>query len=602
MKKIKNIAIIAHVDHGKTTLIDAMLRQSGLFRKNQDVRERMMDSEDLERERGITIFSKNASFDYKGNRINIVDTPGHSDFGGEVQRIMKMVDSVLLLVDAVEGPMPQTKYVLKKSLELGLKPIVVINKIDRPNSEPHRVVAQVFDLFLELNATEEQLEFPVVYASARDGYAKKEITDKGETIIPLMETILDHVEDTTGDRKKPFQFMVSAIEYNNYVGKIVTGKIYNGSVSRNDEVLLMKRDGSEKKCKVSVVYVYEGMMKKEVESAYAGDIVSIAGIDGIDVGETLCDLANPEMIPSMDIDEPTISMTFSVNNSPFAGRVGQFVTSRNLRERLERELQSNVSLKVEYTGSPDEFIVKGRGELQLSILIETMRREGYEFQVSKPEVIFRERDGKRVEPYETAMIDVADEYVGAVMEMFGKRKGEIVDMSQGSDGYSRLEFMIPARGLIGFSNEFMTITRGTGIINHSFYDYEDYKGELPGRSRGVLISMDKGVSVAYALDNLQNRGTLFIGPGEEVYGGMIIGENSREDDLVVNVQKGKKLTNVRASGSDDAIKLSTPRTFSIEQALEFIGDDELLEVTPKNFRLRKRILDHIKRKQAGFRK
>ncbi len=602
MKKIKNIAIIAHVDHGKTTLIDAMLRQSGLFRKNQDVRERMMDSEDLERERGITIFSKNASFDYKGNRINIVDTPGHSDFGGEVQRIMKMVDSVLLLVDAVEGPMPQTKYVLKKSLELGLKPIVVINKIDRPNSEPHRVVAQVFDLFLELNATEEQLEFPVVYASARDGYAKKEIADKGETIIPLMETILDHVEDTTGDRKKPFQFMVSAIEYNNYVGKIVTGKIYNGSVSRNDEVLLMKRDGSEKKCKVSVVYVYEGMMKKEVESAYAGDIVSIAGIDGIDVGETLCDLANPEMIPSMDIDEPTISMTFSVNNSPFAGRVGQFVTSRNLRERLERELQSNVSLKVEYTGSPDEFIVKGRGELQLSILIETMRREGYEFQVSKPEVIFRERDGKRVEPYETAMIDVADEYVGAVMEMFGKRKGEIVDMSQGSDGYSRLEFMIPARGLIGFSNEFMTITRGTGIINHSFYDYEDYKGELPGRSRGVLISMDKGVSVAYALDNLQNRGTLFIGPGEEVYGGMIIGENSREDDLVVNVQKGKKLTNVRASGSDDAIKLSTPRTFSIEQALEFIGDDELLEVTPKNFRLRKRILDHIKRKQAGFRK
>jgi len=602
VKKIKNIAIIAHVDHGKTTLIDAMLRQSGLFRKNQDVRERMMDSEDLERERGITIFSKNASFDYKGNRINIVDTPGHSDFGGEVQRIMKMVDSVLLLVDAVEGPMPQTKYVLKKSLELGLKPIVVINKIDRPNSEPHRVVAQVFDLFLELNATEEQLEFPVVYASARDGYAKKEIADKGETIIPLMETILDHVEDTTGDRKKPFQFMVSAIEYNNYVGKIVTGKIYNGSVSRNDEVLLMKRDGSEKKCKVSVVYVYEGMMKKEVESAYAGDIVSIAGIDGIDVGETLCDLANPEMIPSMDIDEPTISMTFSVNNSPFAGRVGQFVTSRNLRERLERELQSNVSLKVEYTGSPDEFIVKGRGELQLSILIETMRREGYEFQVSKPEVIFRERDGKRVEPYETAMIDVADEYVGAVMEMFGKRKGEIVDMSQGSDGYSRLEFMIPARGLIGFSNEFMTITRGTGIINHSFYDYEDYKGELPGRSRGVLISMDKGVSVAYALDNLQNRGTLFIGPGEEVYGGMIIGENSREDDLVVNVQKGKKLTNVRASGSDDAIKLSTPRTFSIEQALEFIGDDELLEVTPKNFRLRKRILDHIKRKQAGFRK
>ncbi len=602
MKKIKNIAIIAHVDHGKTTLVDAILQQSGLFRSNQHVVERVMDSADLERERGITIFSKNASFEYKGHKINIVDTPGHSDFGGEVQRIMKMVDSVLLLVDAVEGPMPQTKYVLKKSLELGLNPIVVINKIDRPNADPHRVENLVFDLFFELNATEEQLDFPVIYASAREGYAVTDMSHEKENIVPLLNTILEKVKDSNGDRKKPFQFLASAVEYNNYVGRIITGKIYNGSVSKNDEVMIIRRNGEMKKGKVSVVYVYSGLSKKEVSKAYAGDIVSLAGIEEIDVGETVSSVANPQAIPSMDIDEPTISMTFSVNNSPFAGKEGSYVTSRNLRERLEKELKSNVSLKLEFTDSPDEFIVKGRGELQLSILIETMRREGYEFQVSKPEVIYKEKDGKKLEPYESAMIDVADEYVGAVIEMFGKRKGEIVDMQQGTDGYTRVEFMIPSRGLIGFSNEFMTITRGTGIINHVFSDYGPYKGELPGRTRGVLIAMDKGVSVAYALDNLQNRGTLFIGPQVNVYGGMIVGENSREDDLVVNVQKGKKLTNVRASGSDDAIKLTPPRIFSIEQAIEFLDDDELLEITPESFRLRKRILDHIKRKQAGFKK
>ena len=597
--KIKNIAIIAHVDHGKTTLVDALLRQTGVFRENQNVVERVMDSNDLEREKGITIFSKNASIFYNDYKINIVDTPGHADFGGEVQRILKMVDSVLLLVDAMEGPMPQTKYVLKKSLELGLKPIVVINKIDRPNSIPDVVLGKVFDLFIELGASEEQLDFPYVYASAKSGFAVRELNDSQTDLTPLLDTIIENVADTEGDSEKPLQMLVSAIEYNNYVGKIGTGKIHNGRLKVGQEVLLLKRDGERLPYRITKLYTYEGLAKKEVVEAKAGDIVSVAGLEQIDVGETVADKENPKPLPIIDIDEPTLSMMFMVNDSPFAGREGKFVTSRKLWERLQKELQSNVSLKVEKTDSSDAFIVKGRGELQLAILIENMRREGYEFQVSRPEVIFKDMNGKKMEPIELAIIDVDNEYVGPVIEMLGKRKGEMVDMNQNSDGYTRLEFKVPARGLIGFRNEFLTITRGTGTINHSFYEYEYYKGDIPGRTRGVLIAYEDGVSVAYALFNLQDRGTLFIGPGVEVYKGMIVGEHSKENDLDVNVLKGKKLTNVRASASDEAIKLTPHKKFSLEQALEYIADDELLEITPLNIRMRKKILDRLKRKRAN---
>lgn len=595
--KIKNIAIIAHVDHGKTTLVDAALKQCGVFRKNQEVKDRIMDSNDLERERGITIFSKNASFHYKDYKINFVDTPGHADFGGEVQRIMKMVDSVLLLVDAFEGPMPQTKYVLKKSLELGLKPIVVINKIDRPNCRPQDVLDMVFDLFVDLKANDEQLDFPVVYGSGRDGIAKYELDDDSTDLEPLLDTIIKYVDDSHGEVEEPLQMLVSAIEYNDYLGKIGTGKITNGTVSQGEEVILLKRDGERLLYRISQVFQYEGLKKVSVKTAYAGDIVSLAGMDKVDVGETVADKEYPIPLPLIEIDAPTLTMTFRVNDSPFAGREGKYVTSRNIWDRLQKELQTNVSIDVERSSGTDEFIVKGRGELQLSILIENMRRESFEFQVSKPKVIFRELNGKKTEPIELAIIDVADEYVGSVIEMLGVRKGNMIDMNQGSDGYTRLEYKIPARGLIGFRNEFITETRGTGILNHSFYEYEYFSGEIERNTRGVLISMETGVSTGYALNSFQPRGTLFIGPVVDVYEGMIVGEHSRENDLVLNVCRGKKLTNVRASGSDDSIKLNPPRRFTLEQALEYIEDDELLEITPTSMRMRKKRLKEIDRRR-----
>ncbi|TSA23736.1 translational GTPase TypA [bacterium] len=597
MRKIKNIAIIAHVDHGKTTLVDAALRQSGIFRDNENIADRVMDSNDLERERGITIFSKNASLTYKDYKINFVDTPGHADFGGEVQRIMKMVDSVLLLVDAFEGPMPQTKYVLKKSLELGLNPIVIINKIDRQNARPAEVLEMVFDLFCDLHANDAQLDFPVLFTSGKDGYARYEPEDDNDDLIPLFETIIHRVKDSEGDVSKPFQMLVSAIKYDNYLGKIGTGKITNGTVSQGEEVVLLKRDGERLLYRITKIFHYEGLKKKEIKKAFAGDIVSLAGMERVDVGETAACKENPKPLPIIEIDAPTLSMTFRVNDSPFAGKEGKYVTSRNIWDRLQKELQTNVSIKIEGAENGDEFIVKGRGELQLSILIENMRREGFEFQVSTPKVIYRQLDGKRTEPIELVTIDVADEFVGTVIEMLGYRKGEMLNMVPGTDGYTRLEYKVPARGLIGFRNEFLTTTRGTGIINHSFYEYEFYKGDLDKKKRGALIAMENGTATGYSLFNFQARGILFIGPGVEVYAGMIIGEHSRENDLVLNIVKGKKLSNVRAAGSDDAINLVPPRQFSLEQALEYINDDELLEVTPKNIRMRKKILSETTRKR-----
>ena len=598
MEKIKNIAIIAHVDHGKTTLIDAALRQTGVFRKNQKVKERVMDSNELEREKGITIFSKNAALFYKDYKINIVDTPGHADFGGEVQRILRMVDSALLLVDAFEGPMPQTKYVLRKSLEIGLRPIVVINKIDRSNSRPHEVLNMVFDLFVELNANDEQLDFPVVYASAKNGIAKYELEDDNDDLRPLFETIIKHVENTEGNVNKPFQFLASTIEYDNYLGKIGTGKIYNGKVSQGDEVTLLKKDGERLLYLITKIYIFKGLNKIEVKDAYAGDIVSLAGIEKINVGETVTDKDNPKPLPIIDIDAPTMAMTFMVNDSSFSGREGKYVTYRNVWDRLQKELRTNVSIDVEKSNSSGAFIVKGRGELQLAILIENMRREGYELQVSRPEVIYRELDGHRAEPIELAVIDVSDEFVGVVIEKLGIRKGELMNMVQGNDNYTRLEFKVPSRGLIGFRDEFMTSTKGTGTINHSFYEYEFYKGDIPRRNRGVIVAMKAGTSVAYALDNLQARGVSFIGPGVEVYEGMIVGEHNKENDLVINVCKTKKLTNTRAAGSDDAVRLTPPRKFSLERALGYIEKDELLEITPKNIRMRKKILNYKYRKRA----
>ena len=597
MKKFKNIAIIAHVDHGKTTLVDAMLRQAGVFRDNQNVAERVMDSNDLERERGITIFSKNAAFQYQGCKINIVDTPGHADFGGEVQRIMKMVDSALLLVDAFEGPMPQTKYVLKKSLEQGHRPIVVINKIDRPNARPDEVLNAVFDLFVELGADEQQLDFPVLYASAKEGVARCELHDKNKNLKPLFETILRHVREPEGDRDAPFQFMASAIGYDNYLGKIGTGRIHNGTVTQGEEVMLVKRDGERRPCKVTRIFTYDGIQRVSVPEAVAGDIVSLAGIETIDLGETVADFDQPLALPAMDIDEPTLAMTFAVNDSPFAGQDGRFVTSTQLHERLRREILNNASLRLEETDSRKAFVVKGRGTLQLSILIENMRREGYEFQVSRPEVIQRVVKGERCEPMELAVIDVADAYSGVVIEMLGQRKGELQHLLPGSDGYTRLEFRIPARGLIGVNNDFLTATRGTGILNHSFLGYEPFKGEMNRKTKGVLIAHEPGVSVAYGLFGLQERGSLFIGAGVPVYAGMIVGEHSKDNDLTVNVSRGKKLTNMRAAGSDDAVRLTPPRQFSLEQALDYIEDDELLEITPKNVRMRKKKLDANARKQ-----
>ncbi len=595
--KIKNIGIIAHVDHGKTTLVDAILRQSGIFRENENMEERVMDSDTLEKEKGITIFSKNAAFRYRGYKINIVDTPGHADFGGEVQRILKMVDAVLLVVDAFEGPMPQTKYVLKKSLKLGHKVIVVINKIDRKKSRPHEVLDHTFELFLELNAADEQLDFPVVYTSATEGTAKYEVEDDSDNMIPLLNTMVNNVPDTLGDPDKKFQFLVSAIEYNSYVGKIGTGKIHRGSVKEGDTIVLIKKNSAKVKFRVTKVYLYSGLEKIEVREAFAGDIASIAGTDEIDVGETVSDKEKPEPLPFIEIDPPTLSMEFLVNNSPFAGREGKYVTSRHLKERLYRELQSNVSIEIESMESTDRFIVKGRGELQLAVLIENMRREGYELQVSKPRVILKKIDGKKMEPVEHVTVDVPGKHTGTVIEQLNNRKGEMVNMSTGNDGYTRLEFHIPTRGLLGYRNEFITDTRGTGVLNRVFYEYGEFRQDLARTTKGALVAVKTGEARAYAMYKLKDRGEFFIKPGTMVYEGMIVGEANSEDDVLVNVCKAKKHTNVRAAGSDESIDLDPPKKFTLEQSLEYIDGDELLEITPENVRFRKKILNYKMRRR-----
>mgnify|MGYP001161529834 FL=1 len=598
---IRNIAIIAHVDHGKTTLVDALLKQSHVFRSNEKIEERVMDSNDLERERGITILSKNTAIMYKGIKINIIDTPGHADFGGEVERVLKMVDSVLLVVDSYEGPMPQTKFVLKKALELDLKPIVVINKIDKPNARPEEVIDEVFDLFVELGANDEQLDFPVVYASAREGIAKYEVEDENSDMTPLFETIIDKVEAPKGYIDEPFQMLITTLDNNDYVGRIAIGKIYRGTIKKNQTVTLIRKDGTKSNYKISAIFTYSGLNKIDVQEASMGDIVALSGIPDCNIGETIADSLQPEALPFVHIDEPTLSMNFMVNDSPFAGQEGEYVTSRHLRDRLFKELETNVSLRVEEI-TPECFEVSGRGELHLSILIETMRREGYEFQVSKANVIFKEENGKKLEPIEFLTIDVPEEFMGPVMEKLGPRKAEMVNMTSAVNGYTRLEFKIPARGLIGFRSEFMTDTKGNGIMNHVFHGYDEYKGEIPGRSRGSLVSFEEGESITYGLYNAQERGTLFIGAGVPVYEGMIVGECSRAEDIDINVCKGKKLTNTRASGSDDALKLTPPRKMTLEQCLEFINDDELVEITPKNIRMRKRVLNSSERKKIISRK
>ncbi len=595
---VRNIAIIAHVDHGKTTLVDALLRQSHIFRENEKLQERVMDSNDLEKERGITILSKNTAVMHNGVKINIVDTPGHADFGGEVERVLKMVDSVLLVVDAYEGPMPQTKFVLKKALELQLKPIVVINKIDRKDARPADVLNEVFDLFVELGADDDQLDFAIVYAAARDGYAKLNVEDESDNMEPLFESIIKNVKSPEGYLDMPLQMLVSTIDYNEYVGKIGIGKIERGSIKRNQQIALIRKDGKISNVKVSSLFVYNGLKREETDEAMLGDIVAVSGIPDINIGETIADINNPEALPFVEIDEPTLTMNFMVNNSPFAGLDGTYVTSRHLRDRLTKELETNVSLRVEETESADSFEVSGRGELHLSVLIETMRREGYEFQVSKANVIYKEENGHKLEPIEHLTIDVPEEFMGVVMEKMGPRKAEMVNMTSAINGYTRLEFKVPSRGLIGFRSELMTDTKGNGIMNHVLDGYDKYRGEIPDRSRGSLIVFESGESVTYGLYNAQERGTLFIPAGIPVYSGMIAGECARSGDIEVNVCKKKQLTNTRSSGADDALKLTPVRPMSLEQCLEFVANDELVEITPLNIRMRKRILDSGERKRA----
>lgn len=595
---IRNIAIIAHVDHGKTTLVDAMLKQSHVFRSNEKVAERVMDSGDIERERGITILSKNTSVMHDGVKINIVDTPGHADFGGEVERVLNMVDGVLLLVDAFEGPMPQTKYVLRKALEQNLKPIVVINKIDKPDARVAEVEDEVLELFMELDANDEQLDFPVIYANGRDGIAKTDMADEGTDLQPLFKAIIDHCPCPKGDLEGPLQFMVTTLDYDDYVGKIAIGRIVRGSMKPNQNVLLVDGE-SQRKAKISRVYTYEGLNRVEREDgASMGDIACIVGIPDIKIGETVADPTNPEALPKIDIDEPTLSMIFYVNDSPFAGQEGDFVTSRHLRDRLFREVQTNVSLRVEETGSADAFKVSGRGELHIAVLIEEMRRQGYEMQIGKPSVITKEINGQKCEPLEALTIDVPQEFMGAVMERLGTRKAEMVNMVVIA-GYTRLEFIIPARGLIGFRSEFLTATKGNGIMYHVFHGYAPWKGDIPGRTRGSLVAFEAGETTAYGIYNLQDRGTMFISPAQEIYLGQVIGESNRDVDIDVNPCKKKHLSNTRSSASDEALRLVPPRIMSLEQALEWINDDELVEVTPKSIRLRKAILDKHDRKKAA---
>ncbi len=591
---LRNIAIIAHVDHGKTTLVDAMLKQSGIFRANEHVEERVMDSNALERARGITILAKNTAVMHNGTKINILDTPGHADFGGEVERVLTMVDGVLLLVDAYEGPMPQTKYVLRKALERNLKPIVVINKIDRPDQRVNEVIDEVLDLFIELNANDDQLEFPVVLTSARNGIAKLSMEDESDNLEPLFRVILENIPAPDVDTEAPLQMLVNTLDYDDYVGRIVVGRVVRGTIHNGENIMLMD-NSSNRKAKIGRLYTYQGLKRVEVDEVAAGDIVALIGLADANIGDTIADAENPEKLEGISIDEPTLSMVFSVNTSPFAGREGEFVTSRHLRERLFKEVKTNVAMRLEETESPDSYIVKGRGELHLSILIETMRREGYELQVGKPKVItHRDEEGNLLEPMEALTIDVPQDFMGAVMEGLGLRKAELQNMTEMA-GYLRMEFLIPARGLIGFRNQFLTDTKGNGIMNHVFAGYAPYKGDIPGRTRGSLVAFEAGETTSYGISNAQERGTMFIVPGEQVYEGQIIGENSREDDMDVNPCKKKHVSNMRASGSDEAIRLIPPKTFSLEQALEHINDDELVEVTPKSIRMRKKILDRVER-------
>lgn len=594
---IRNVAIIAHVDHGKTTLVDALLKQSHIFRANEKVAERVMDSNDLERERGITILSKNTAVMHNGVKINIVDTPGHADFGGEVERVLNMVDGVLLLVDAFEGPMPQTKYVLRKALEQKLKPIVVINKIDRPDQRVHEVEDEVLELFMELEADDDQLDFPVVYASARDGIAKLSMEDEGKDMQPLFEILLKEIPAPQGDIDGPLQFMVTTLDYDDYVGKIAVGRIVRGRMKTNQPVVIMNGE-STRKAKIGRVYTYNGLNRVETDETAMGDITAFVGIEDINIGETVADAEHPEALPAITIDEPTLSMVFSVNNSPFAGREGDYVTSRHLRDRLFKEVETNVSMKVEETESPDAFKVSGRGELHLAVLIETMRREGYELQVGKPRVIYKRINDQLCEPLEYLTIDVPQEFMGTVMENLGARKAELINMTELA-GYLRLEFIIPARGLIGFRAQFLTSTKGNGIMNHVYHGYAPFKGDILGRTRGALVAFEDGETTPYGLNSVQDRGTLFVGPNEAVYTGRIIGENSRETDMDVNPCKKKHVTNMRSSASDEAVRLTPPRIFSLEQALEWINDDELVEVTPHSIRMRKTILDRAARAKAA---
>ena len=601
-ENLRNIAIIAHVDHGKTTLVDGLLKQSGIFRENQQVDERVMDNNDLEKERGITILSKNTSLEYNGIRINIIDTPGHADFGGEVERVLKMVDGVLVLVDSFEGCMPQTRFVLKKALSLNLKPIIVVNKIDRPNARPYEVVDEILELFLELEATDDQFNSPVVYASGRDGYATLNPEQPGADLKPLLDMIINHVPAPEGDEDAPLQLLISNIDYDEYVGSIAVGRVERGRAKVGHSAIICKADGSTSSIRLTKMFMYDGLKRADAETATVGDIVLVSGVADVKIGETICDVDCPEPLPFVDIDEPTISMNFSVNNSPFAGREGEFVTSRHLRDRLYKEMITNVSLKVEETDSAETFKVSGRGELHLSILIETMRRQGYEFQVSKPQVINKIIDGVVMEPMELLIIDVPDEYTGTVIQTLNERKAQMINMHAGNAGFTRVEFNIPSRSLIGYRSQFLTDTRGNGIMNSILNGYEEFKGEIPARQRGSLVAFEDGETVTYGLFNAQERGNLFLGAGEKVYMGMVVGENNRGGDIDVNVCKKKHVTNMRASGSDEALRLVPPVVMSLENCIEFLADDELLEVTPKSLRIRKQILDKTLRAKANSKK
>ena len=597
MKQIRNIAIIAHVDHGKTTLVDQLLRQSGTFRANQQVDERVMDSNDIEKERGITILAKNTAIDYEGYHINIVDTPGHADFGGEVERVLGMVDCVVLLVDAQEGPMPQTRFVTKKALALGLKPIVVINKIDKPSARPSWVIDQTFELFDNLGATDEQLDFPIVYASGLSGFAKLEETDESNDMRPLFDTILKHTPAPSGSADETLQLQISQLDYDNYTGRLGIGRILNGRIKPGQVVAVMNHDQHIAQGRINQLLGFKGLERVPLEEAEAGDIVIISGIEDIGIGVTITDKDNPKGLPMLSVDEPTLTMDFMVNTSPLAGTEGKFVTSRQIRDRLQKELLTNVALRVEDTADADVFRVSGRGELHLTILLENMRREGYELAVGKPRVVYRDIDGQKCEPYENLTVDVPDDNQGAVMEELGRRRGELTNMESDGNGRTRLEYHIPARGLIGFQGEFMTLTRGVGLMSHVFDDYAPVKPDMPGRHNGVLVSQEQGEAVAYALWNLEDRGRMFVSPNDKVYEGMIIGIHSRDNDLVVNPLKGKKLTNVRASGTDEAVRLTTPIKLTLEGAVEFIDDDELVEITPQSIRLRKRYLSELERRR-----